>query len=120
MKLPVYFVFSPSATLCEASSIVEHSWLAEVSVWTTHETDRLGLEHSRDELQEAFWAHFCAQLICENETEAQRSFRVRCLQLGFSGCWNVTETKGGGSAEDLLDSGREAVAFLESRSDTLA
>ena len=115
MKITVYFIFSPSIALREASSLANESRLAEVSVWTTHTADRSGIEHSQDDLQSAFWAEFQAQLIYDNETDAQRDFRSRCLQLGFAGCWHVTETMSGGPAEDLLESGRDAIAFLLTR-----
>jgi len=115
MRLPVHFIFNPSVALTEAASQANESRLAEASVWTTHVTDRAGLEHPQKQLQDAFWAHFRAHLVYDGETEIQREFRSRCLQLGFAGCWSVVETMGGGPAEDLVDSGREAIAFLEGR-----
>ena len=116
MRLPVHFIFVPSDSLVAAASRACEAGLAKAWVWTTHETDRTGQDHSQQELERAFWAEFQAQLIYDNETDIQRSFRASCLQLGFAGCWTVIRTGWGGPAEDLLESGREAIKFLAGHS----
>ena len=85
-------------------------------MWTTHETDRTGLDHSQQELEQAHWADFQASLIYDNESEAQRNFRNFCLELGFAGCFSVVQAKFGGPAEDLMEIGREATEFLAGHS----
>ena len=115
MKLPVHFIFLPTKSLLQAAADAGELGLAKASVWTTHETDRTGLDHSQAVLEQAFWTDFQANLIYDNETEGQRIFRTFCLKQDFSGCWTVIQTGAGGPAEDLLAKGQEATEFLNGR-----
>ncbi|WP_139215494.1 hypothetical protein [Lysobacter sp. cf310] len=116
MRLPLYFIFLPTSALVAAALQVNEAGMAKAWVWTTHEHDRTGSDHSQQELEQAFWADFQANLIYDDETEAQKSFRNFCVQLGFSGCWTVVQTGWGGPAEDLIESGCKAMDFLRSHS----
>lgn len=112
MKIAVHFVFIPKAELVLAAEKVGEARIVEPCVWTTHENDRTGMDHSQEDIERAFWNEFRANLFYENEADVQRRFRHFCNELGFSGCWSVLKTKGGGPAEDLIDSSREAEKFL--------
>jgi hypothetical protein len=118
MRIAVHFIFLAKEELIEAATLVGENQLIEPSVWTTYENDRTGLEHFQEEIERAFWTEFKANVYYENETEAQKFFRIRCISLGFLGCWHVISTKGGGPVEDLLGSARRAELFLASHSDT--
>lgn len=116
MRIAVHFVFVPTDALLKEAGTVGESRLVEPSVWTAYENDRTGLDHSQVDIERAFWAEFRANLFYENETEAQQRFRKVCHELGFSGCWTVMSTKGGGPAKDLVDSARDAEEFLATHS----
>lgn len=113
MQIAVYFIFLPTDALLKAAVSVEETSLVEPSVWTTRENDRSGLEHSQQDVERAFWSGFRAQLFYENETVVQRQFRERCHELGFSGCWTVLKTYGGGPAGDLIKEAARAEHFLQ-------
>lgn len=115
MRLEVDFILIPTQELVEAAALVAEAQLVEASVWTTHVTDRTGLDHSKEEIQDAFWVLFQANLIFDQETALQRAFRERCNELGFSRCWTVIQTMGGGSAEELMDAADDARDFLRGR-----
>lgn len=113
MKIVVSFVFLPTNSVLEAAARVGEKSLVEPSVWTTYETDRIGLAHSQEEVEAAFWSTFRAQLFYDNETEGQRLFREQCNALGFDGCWSVVTARGGGSADDLASEAASANEFLK-------
>lgn len=115
MKIAVHFIFMATDALAKAAVAIGENRLIEPSVWTTYESDRAGLEHSQEDIELAFWLEFKANLFYENETEVQQNFRQLCIDLGFSGCWSVVSTKGGGPAEDLISSAGEAELFLKGR-----
>lgn len=73
---------------------------------------RGGLEHSKEDVQAAFWKVFLANLVYDSPTSEQLAFGERCRTLGFSGCWEVLLTLGGGTVEELLSNGKDAEAFL--------
>ncbi len=112
MKLKVYYILMPTQELTAAAELAGETDLCNVSVWSTYETDRGGVEISKEELASSFWEDFKAQLIYENESASQKSFRVRCLELGFYKCWSLYQTTLGGDAGEVLDAGNEAKKFL--------
>lgn len=103
----------PSQELINAANEAGEQELCEVSVWSTSETDRSGLEVPRDELESSFWAEFKAKLIHENESAEQIKFREFCISQGFEKCWSVVKTTLGGDASEIIDSGNEAKEFLK-------
>lgn len=109
-----HFIFLPSALLLSAATEfgAADDPVLKPSVWTVREHDRTGAEHSQGTLEESFWMVFLANLI-ENPPEPERakSFRARCLELGFRKCWSVQATKSGGDAIDLVEEAQTARGF---------
>jgi hypothetical protein len=109
----LFYVFAPTAALLDAIKLADERYLAGVSVWTTKEHDRVGQEHTKAEIEAAFWTLFLARLVGEEpEPAALRQLRATCLHLGFEGCWSVFTTRQGGSAAELIEEAVDAEPFV--------
>ena len=108
MQLTIYYMFVPTSALVGAAQQAGQEWLLEPDVWIDVENDRTGREHPKEQVERAAWTVFLAKLVSdEAETDSQRRFRERCLQLGFEGCWSVYVARAGDSVEDLLAEAKE-------------
>lgn len=116
MKIIVFYVFKPTKELQELTAAAGHSYLAQPSVWMANEHDRVGADYSREEISDAHWMQFFANLFGDDsESTELTNLRHKCQALGSSGCWSVTEAKMGGDAKDLIEEGQLAKAFLTER-----
>jgi hypothetical protein len=103
MLLTVYYVVVPTPALIEEAKRAGEEWLLEPDVWIDQEHDRVPPNYSRDAIEKALWTVFLAKLACpETETDIHRRFRLRCLELGFSGCWAIHVAHAGDPIDDLF------------------
>jgi hypothetical protein len=116
MEIQFYYVFSPTSHLIEIAKVAGQEYLAHVAVWIDKSNDRLGKEHSQEDVVAGFWDLFLANLI-EDHPEPQNLLDMRqaCLNLGFSKCWNIVCTKKGGETAELLAEAVRARSFLQGR-----
>lgn len=116
METTIFYIFEPTATLRELAVIAGMEVLARRGVWSVRKLGRAGAEYSREELSQAHWAEFAAQLFGPaDESQLQIDFRKKCLSLGFEGCWTVSDTKLGGDASELMEEAQSARRFLAER-----
>ena len=109
MRQTMYYIFVPTDELAMAAAAADENWLVENHVWADVEYDRTGTEHAVTDVEQAFWTVFLAKLVSEEpESPAASAFRVRCLALGFKGCWRVLTTRSGGPVADLMSEAIEA------------
>jgi hypothetical protein len=120
MQRVFHYLFQPTQALSVAAQSVDE-YVIRPSVWRAIEHDRTGRDIPRREVEGSFWNVFLAQLYYEDpETEFQQSFRESCLDLGFSGCWTVTEIWSGGEVTDLLEENVDRAApFLAAQASLL-
>ena len=109
MQLTLYYMVVPTPALVEAAKQAGEEWLLEPDVWIDLECDRGPRQHSRDEIEKALWTVFLAKLACPDaETDLHRRFRLRCLELGFSGCWAIHLARAGDAIDDLFTEAAES------------
>jgi hypothetical protein len=117
MQIEIYYVFTPTAALVDFARAAGVEAEIQVSVCTDFESDRIGRWHDRELIEHSFWNIFVAQLYYdEPEPEHLVAFRDKCLELGFSGCWTVTDASPLGNAKEIIaESTSEAIPFLNKR-----
>lgn len=112
MEITIFYIFEPTPALCQLARSAGEEYLAQPSVWSVLQNDRVGAKYKREELEHAQWMHFVANLIVDDETNESLEFRTKCLEMGFHGCWFTVQTKVGGPAEELMEEGGRAHKFL--------
>lgn len=116
METTIFYIFEPTAALRELAVTAGMEVLAKRGVWRVRKWDRVGAEYSREEVSQAHWLEFAAQLFgAADESQLQIDFRKKCLSLGFAGCWTVSDTNLGGDASELMELAQSAQSFLAER-----
>jgi hypothetical protein len=113
MRTTVYFVLLPTAALVDLAGRYGFSDVIESGVWQTFRHDRTGLEHSKEQVEEAVWTIFVGNFELTDGThrETAKQFLSECVTLGFTGCWEVHVVGGGDSVETLMAEAREYELF---------
>ena len=75
-------------------------------ICSTHEHDRIGRDLSRAQFEQAAWMIFMGSFDLA-KMDGAREFLKECMKLGFAGCWEVRELRGGESDVELLARARE-------------
>ena len=108
MMLTIYYMFVPTDALITAAREADEEWILEPDVWTDEEYDRTGRRHAQEDVERAAWTFFIAKLVSAGpESERERTFRLKCLELGFEGCWKVYVARAGDPVGHLFEAAEE-------------
>lgn len=106
MQITIYYVLIPTPELVAAAEEATQTWLVEPDVWIT--TEHHGVKaRLEEEVKAAAWTLFLAKLAPDHqETERHKIFRLKCLRLGFPGCWKLIVSRSGDPVDHLFDEAR--------------
>jgi len=114
MQMMIYYTFAPTEALVEAARIAGEDWLLEPDVWIDTANDRTGPRHEQTTIEDAAWTVFLAKLVTDGpENDHAKALRLKCVELGFKGCWKVYLSRAAEPVESLINAAKEYGTLAE-------
>ena len=108
MMLTIYYMFVPTDALVAAARDADEHWVFDLDVWSDVEYDRTGRRYPQEEVERAAWTFFLAKLVSAGpESERGRAYILKCVELGFDGCWKVYVARAGDPVDSLFEAAAE-------------